>query len=150
MKMVPASNPDDHNPLDDLDEAVGRDSEIWDKEKEPKVSGRVIELGEFIGEYEPAQVVVLLTRDNREVHVRAFGDVLRREIGSRNLEPGDLFAVRYLAPVMGKRGKEYHSYRIVHRGPDGSPKNTRTEGRQVLPPPEFADVDDPENDEEPF
>jgi hypothetical protein len=94
-------------------------------------------------------MVVVLTSDDREVRVPAFGSVLTRLIGSLDIRPGDLFAIRYLGETAGKSGTSYKNYRVVLRNPDGSVKDARTEARHEPPPAEFTFVDDPD-EEEPF
>jgi hypothetical protein len=147
--MVTNRLPDKRDPLTEVFEAVGRDSEMWDREKDRKIAGRIIELGEIDTNYGVSQVVVILTGDNREIRVPAFGQVLKREFGERDLRPGDLFGISYLGLQQGRSGSEYHSYRVVHRDPDGNPIDRRTEGRHEPPPADFTLVDDPD-DGEPF
>jgi hypothetical protein len=144
----------ERNPFHSMREELSREREPWDRDTDPAVWGRVIELGVFEGEYGAAQVVVLLTEDGREVAVHAFGTVLSEALARIDLQVGDHLGVRYLGEKTGRTGKSYHDYRIIHRDAQGNPK-VRTQGRSAAPV-SFTEVDNVEDDvplfgdEEPF
>jgi hypothetical protein len=113
------------NPLDDLNKAVDRDVEIWEPEVEPKLAGRVVELGDVTTAYGTSPTVNILMADGREVRINGFGAVLQRALAS-GIEGGDLLAVRYLGKTQPRSGQQaYRDYRVIVRRADGSPKGRR-------------------------
>lgn len=117
-------NDTQHNPLDELLEAVGRDQVTWQPETPgDQVAGVVLELDEMTTEYGTAPVVVVLEPDGREVRIMGFGAVLQRHIYTSSIEPGDLFACRFIGKVQGRTGRPYADYKVVVRDRDGNPKS---------------------------
>jgi hypothetical protein len=132
-----------NDPFDEVARAIARNTETWDKDKEPSLYGRVLELGGIETEYGQSATVTLLTADDCEVLVLGFGAVLNRAFKFLPINPGDLLGIRYLGKRKARNGKDYPDYKIVLRNPDGSPKNRRTTATSdVPPPPDFDDYDD--------
>lgn len=146
MASVPEPRRDSNDPFDELDAALERVVETWNRDEEPKIRGRVLELGAIDGEYGCAPTVLLLTPDSRELLVFGYGAVLQRNIARRDIKPGDLLGIHYLGltePTNG--GRSYHDYKIVHRRADGSPVDPRSESRSLNDvPPDY--VDEPPSD----
>ena len=92
-----------NDPLDDLTKAVDRDVEVWDPDVEPKIAGRVTEVGDITTHYGTSPTVNVLTADGRESRSR-FGTVLQR-ILSLPIQPGDLLAIRYLGKTAPRSGQ---------------------------------------------
>lgn len=128
--------------LNDLLEAVGRETENWIPETPgEQVAGEVIEFDQIETAYGVAPAITLLTGDNREVRIAGFGTVLNRAIGSAQIEPGDLFACRYLGKKTAASGAAYRDFKVVVRNADGGGK-TRGRPATVTPAgPELVDLD---------
>jgi len=110
------------DPLAELLDAVGRDSVTWQPEQPgDQVAGVVVEVTDIVTEYGQSPVVVVLEPDGREVRVLGFGAVMQRAIYQSAIEPGDLFAARFLGRHQGKTGRPYADYKVVVRGPGGQP-----------------------------
>jgi hypothetical protein len=132
---APLAPPD---PLDELLEAVDRDTVSWDKEAEPKIGGRVVGLDEWTSKHGSYPVVVLLTKDGREVTVPMAGTVLRREYKKYVVEIGDLLAVKYLGVETSiSTGQPYNDYKLEVRDLAGNPKP-----RRAAPPADDTDAID--------
>jgi hypothetical protein len=130
-----------NQPLDELLEAVGRDQVTWQPENPgDQIAGTVVELTELDTEYGRAPVVVVLEPSGREVRVLGFGAVLQRAIYTSSVQPGDLFAARYLGKTQGKTGRPYSDYRVVVRNGDGTPK--RSNDQAVAKPRPVDDLVD--------
>jgi hypothetical protein len=139
--------PSDNDSLGELASDVDRDVEVWDHEVEPKIAGRVVELGSITTQYGTSPTVDILTKDGRQVRINGFGAVRRRAL-SQPIEPGDLLAMRFVGKTKPKSGAQaYADFRTIIRNPDGSPKGRRTASHADDVPEEMTE---PPVDSEPL
>jgi hypothetical protein len=84
----------------------------WNPKPGDKLSGTVIDRDDGVqGGFEPYTMLTIQTGDRTAVHLHCFHGVLRGMVESKDPQPGDIIAVKYLGKRPTTReGAKYASY----------------------------------------
>lgn len=87
------------------------------------VEGIVVAVDSRVNDNNPEgyPIVTLRQTDGTDIAVHGFATVLKNEITSAGLRPGDTFAAIYDGKKMGGAGRQYHAFRVMHVQGQGAP-----------------------------
>lgn len=93
-----------------MNDRLDQEVTAWRPEPGDKIYGKVVDISENQGEYEPYPLLEIETADGAMVAVHAFHTVLKSELAKKRPSPGDSIGIKYLGKTAGK---DYEGYRVI-------------------------------------
>lgn len=93
-----------------MSDRLDQEVTAWRPEPGDKIYGKVVDISQNQGDYEPYPLLEIETPDGAMVAIHAFHTVLKSELAKKHPVAGDSIGIKYLGKTAGK---DYEGYRVI-------------------------------------